>query len=215
MWIRRTNGPLIILDFDGVIADSGQVYLDMFMGVCRELGVDQFQTKDDFLKLFEGNAIRSLVRMGFPLWRLKRLFQEFKPRIDQANQHVRPFEGMPEVLSQLAQRHPVYIVTSNATDHAQSFLERFGVTGVRGVIGGDEEPSKVKRIRKVRRRHRGRTPYYIGDTKGDMREARRARAVPVAITWGWHPIEKLEEGRPEHVFDSPAAMRAFFLERAQ
>ena len=204
-----------MFDFDGVIADSGAIYLDTFMAVCSEMGFDQFNSKEDFLKLFEGNALLRLVKMGFPLRRLRQLAEDFRPRIEEANRRVRPFDGMADVLSELAGLYPVYVITSNVTEHIVSFLEKHAVEGVRGVVGGDQEMSKAKRIRRVRRRHRNRVPYYIGDTKGDMREAHRARVVPIGVAWGWHTVDTLREGRPQHVFDSPEALRAFFVAERQ
>ena len=204
-----------MFDFDGVIADSFDVYFGEFTSACAEMGYDRINSKEDFLRFFEGNLVRSLLKAGFSLRRLKQLIDEFRPRIDAANERVPPFEGVPEVLTEIAELHPVYVITSNITEHVQGFLRKNGVAGVRGVIGSDVETSKVRRIRKVRRQHRNRTPYYIGDTKGDMREARRARAVPVAVAWGWHSLEKLEEGRPEHVVESPTALRDFFITEPQ
>mgnify|MGYP003348520008 CR=1 FL=1 len=139
------------------------------------------------------------------------LGREFQPRIAEANRKVAPFTGMPELLGELAAAFPVYVITSNQTRAIEEFLERHAVTGIRDVLGADKEPSKVKKIRKVARGHKGCTPWYIGDTKGDMLEGNEAGAITVAAAWGWHDEARLRTGKPRHVVKSPAELRALFL----
>jgi phosphoglycolate phosphatase len=203
--------PVILFDFDGVIADSFEAYFAVFTGVCAEMGYHRLNSKEAFLRLFEGNPVRRLLKAGFPVFRLKRLARTFAPRIIEAHRHVRAFDGMPEILRDLAARCPVYVITSNTSDTIEAFLRRYGIGGLRGILGIDHEASKVKKIKQIMRRHPGCRSYYIGDTKGDLCEARKAGAVPVAVAWGWHSAAKLMEGRPEHVAESPADLRALFL----
>jgi len=207
---RRSEGPVLLFDFDGVIADSLDTYFEAFTEVCTEMGFDHINNKEALLALFDGNVFLQLVRAGFPMTRLREMANRFAPRLRAIAATVSPFPGMPETLSRLAARHPVYVVTSNETATVKAFLERYGVTGVRDVIGADIEPSKVKKIRAARKREPRRTPYYIGDTRGDMSEARRARAIPVAVTWGWHDEPRLLRGKPAHVLRTPADFEILF-----
>jgi phosphoglycolate phosphatase len=45
--------------------------------------------------------------------------------------------------------------------------------------------------------------YYIGDTAGDIREARAAGVRTVAVTWGWHSRERLAATQPDFLVDTP------------
>ena len=205
------QNPVIMFDYDGVIADSLDIYFAEFVHICDDMGIQRLNSREKFLALSEGNAIRQLLWAGFPLWRLRRMARQFRPRLEAATRRVEPFEGMPELVREFAQRFPTYVITSNATETIHWFLKTHAVEGISGVIGADQEKSKVKKIRRIMRGHPGQAPYYIGDTKGDVLEARRAGAVPVAVTWGWHGLDKVLEGRPEHVVESPAELRALFL----
>ena len=202
--------PVIIFDYDGVVADSFEVYFAQYCWACDKLGLRCLKTKEAFLRIYEGDRLERILLAVFPTWLLRKLARKLAPRIQEAAKRLRPFDSMPEILCELAQRYPVYIVTSNTTESTNWFLRTYGIEGVRDVLGVDKETSKVKKIRRVIRQHPDLTPYYIGDTKVDMWEARRAGAVPVAATWGWHPAAKLLEGRPKHVLESPAMLRAFF-----
>ena len=202
--------PLVMFDFDGVVADSFDVYFAEFTYVCTEMGLKRLNSREAFLKLMEGNPLKQLFWSGFPIWRLKRVAQKFQPRIEEASRTFQPFEGMPEVVTEIAGRHPVYVITHNATQFVNDFMEKYGIRGVKDVLGSDAEQSKIKKIRSIIRHHPERTPYYIGDTKGDMREAHKAGAIPIAVAWGYHSVEKLLEGNPQHVVESPAALVRLF-----
>lgn len=202
--------PLILFDFDGVIADSFEVFYEEFRAAVGELGFDRLRTREDMLGLFDGNAFLSLVKLGFPVWRLKKLADRFGPRIAAANARVAPFPGMPALVAELAAAHPVHVITSNSTAAVEDFLARHGVSGVRGVVGADKERSKVKKIRRARQAHPDRAAWYIGDTKGDMIEGREAGARTVAVTWGWHDEARLRSGRPDAVVGDLEALRALF-----
>jgi phosphoglycolate phosphatase len=46
--------------------------------------------------------------------------------------------------------------------------------------------------------------YYIGDTTGDIREAKMAGIRTVAVTWGWHSRERLAKLQPDYLIDNPS-----------
>ncbi len=201
---------VVLFDFDGVVADSFEAYFGTFTSVCAEMGFNRLNSTEAFLKLFEGNPIRQLFWMGFPVFRLKRLVLQFAPRIVEAHRHVQPFPAMPEIVTSIAQRYPTYVITTNTSDVVRDFLRRHNVEGVRDVLGVDVHPSKTKKVRRIVRDHPGVTTYFVTDTKGDLREARAAGAIPVAVTWGWHPETTLRSGRPDHVVTAPESLLDLF-----
>ena len=201
--------PLLLFDFDGVIADSFHVFYPCFVEMCRDCGY-LVQSEAEFLRLFEDNVRESLLREGFPLDRIEKLAHDFAPRIAEANKHCAPFPKMVSVASKLAARYPLVIITSNNTEPVQDFIERHEITGIRGVLGADIEPSKVKKISTVAREYPRHQPFYIGDTKGDMLEGQRAGVVTVGVSWGWHPKATLAEVSPDYLLDTPDQLLDLF-----
>ena len=60
---RDASGPpVVIFDFDGVIADSFDVFFQAFSSVCSDMGFHRLNSEEAMLKLFEGNALRELNR---------------------------------------------------------------------------------------------------------------------------------------------------------
>lgn len=208
------KNPLVMFDFDGVVADSLEVYFSEFTRACHELGFHRLNSREAFLRLFEGNVLRQLFWAGFPMYRIRRLLRTFAPRIAEAHRRVSPFAGMPETVRDVAAVHPVYVITSNATETILDFLLRHNICNIRDVLGSDKERSKVKKIRSIMQRHPMLTPCYIGDTKGDIREAHHAGAVSIAVAWGWHTVAKLLEAKPDFVVDSPQGLREIFIPKS-
>jgi phosphoglycolate phosphatase len=197
---------VIAFDFDGVIADSLDAYYPVFLSCCEELGFQGPQTMEKFLDVFDVNAVKGLLKAGVPFYKLKRLGRALAPRVAELNGRIQPFPGIPALVTSLREMHPVYVVTSNVTDATRSFMERHGMGAVVDVIGSDREASKVKKLRGIRKRYPGAELWYVGDTKGDMLEARSAKAIPVAACWGWHERARLEDGKPDHLVGGPAEL---------
>lgn len=199
---------VLLFDFDGVIADSLAAYYPVFADTCRELGFQGPATLEAFLDVFDTNAITGLRRAGVPLLKLRQLGRALAPRVAALNAEVAPFPGMVALLCECAAREPVYVVTSNMTEPTAAFLAEHAITGLRGVIGGDQESSKVKKIRRIARQHRGLAPWYIGDTRGDMIEGRAAGATTVGTGWGWHGRERLALAGPDFLVDTVPDLEA-------
>jgi phosphoglycolate phosphatase len=124
------------------------------------------------------------------------------------------FDSMPDVLSRLAARHVLYVVTSNVGSVVRADLKRFAIDAFTDVLGSEAGRSKVDKMRALMDRHPGHAPFYVGDTSGDMREGRGAGVNTVAVTWGWHTREMLLRAEPRFVVDSPSELVALFQANA-
>ena len=202
---------VIMFDFDGVIADSFDIFFSEFTRACEELGFHKLNSKEVLLSLFDGNLILSLFKLGFPPWKLRELFQKFQPRIAEANSRVKPFDGIKETLEDISRTYPTYIISSNLSEAVRNFLTRESINGIQDILGADVETSKVKKIKQISKKHPNHKPYYIGDTCGDIKEGREANAITVAVTWGWHSKERLLKSKPDYIVDTPEELRELLL----
>ena len=202
---------VIMFDFDGVIADSFDIFFSEFTRACEELGFHKLNSKEVLLSLFDGNLILSLFKLGFPPWKLRELFQKFQPRIAEANSRVKPFDGIKETLEDISRTYPTYIISSNLSEAVRNFLTRESINGIQDILGADVETSKVKKIKQISKKHPNHKPYYIGDTCGDIKEGREANAITVAVTWGWHSKERLLKSNPDYIVDTPEELRELLL----
>ncbi len=209
--VQMSKQKVVMFDFDGVIADSFNIFFTEFTRACEELGFHKLNSKEVLLSLFDGNLILSLFKLGFPPWKLRELFQKFQPRIAEANSRVKPFDGIKETLEDISRTYPTYIISSNLSEAVRNFLTRESINGIQDILGADVETSKVKKIKQISKKHPNHKPYYIGDTCGDIKEGREANAITVAVTWGWHSKERLLKSNPDYIVDTPEELRELLL----
>jgi phosphoglycolate phosphatase len=71
--------------------------------------------------------------------------------------------------------------------------------------------SKTRRITAARSRFGPERPaWYVGDTVGDILEAREAGVRTVGAAWGWHGPERLGRVRPDRLAHEPQDLLDLF-----
>lgn len=198
-----------MLDHDGVVADSVEIFTTSFVEACRRVCLSQIATTDDVLALFEGNVYESLRAAGADDAQISAVMSRSAGALRVAMPALRPFPLMPEVLADLAEARYLVIVSSNASDVVELFLKRHAIAGVAEVAGAEAGRSKVAKVEALIARFPGQASYwFVGDTAGDMREARLAGAMPLGVAWGWHGREQLEAAGAERIAETPADLLA-------
>jgi len=198
-----------MLDHDGVVVDSFEIFTTSFLEGCRRVGLPQIATSDDVLALFEGNFYESLRVAGADDAQISAAMRRTADVLRIAMSALRPFPLMPEVLAELGEARHLVIVSSNARGVVELFLKRHGIAGVAEVVGAEAGRSKVAKVEALIARFPGQARYwFVGDTAGDMREARLAGATPLGVAWGWHGREQLEEAGAERIAETPADLLA-------
>jgi phosphoglycolate phosphatase len=201
--------PLLMLDHDGVVVDSFEIFMASFLEACRRLGLSQIATTDDALALFDGNFYEGMRAAGADDAQTREAMLRTAGALRLAMPALRSFPLMPDVLAELGDARHLVIVSSNASDVVDLFLRRHGIRGVAEVAGAEVGRSKVAKVEALIARFPGQAGYwFVGDTAGDMREARLAGATPLGVAWGWHGREQLEAAGAERIADTPADLLA-------
>jgi phosphoglycolate phosphatase len=200
---------LILLDFDGVIANSLEAIHEATVRALREHGRDDLISDDLVPRLVESNWFEGLRRMGVPP-DVARVMDDLVAESVSAGE-IAPYDGMPEVVARLGERHRVVIVTSNRSDIVADFLAQWRFTGIEEVLGGDKGKSKVPKLQGALREHPHDEAWFVGDSVGDIVEGRSAGVATVAATWGWHSEQRLLQASPCIVVHSPQELLRLLL----
>ena len=200
---------LVMFDYDGVIVDSLEVFMSRFSQACRENGFKQIKVSKDVLDLFEGNVYETMMRRGLEESTIDNILKRYEVLQDGQLADLELFEGIGVALNLISEKHHVYVITSNLSSATIRVLNENGIGCFQDVIGAEKEKSKIKKIMNTMSLHPGSTAYYVGDTKGDMIEGKRAGALTIGVTWGWHTPAKLKEGSPDHLFNTPGELADF------
>lgn len=200
---------LFLFDFDGVIVDSLEFYEEVARLYSEEIGRTIARDREEFMDLYDDNFYVSIRKRGFDLEALGRAAKTVAPRLDHTT--IEAFEDCFPVIEELARDHILLIVSSNSRRTIELILSKYScIECFREILGADFMYSKVKKIRHAMEKWR-KTPeetYFIGDTTGDIREARAAGVRTVAVTWGWHSRSRLETAHPDHIIETPAELLA-------
>jgi phosphoglycolate phosphatase len=196
-----------MFDFDGVIVDSLDIFSTAFIDACRAAGVEGFTRTDDLLAVMEDNFYASMRARGVPDEQVAEILRRLGAALVRARHWLKPVPLMPQVLEELADVRAVVIVTSSPDDVVEGWLRGHDVVGVAEIAGAETARSKVDKIHALRERFPGQDVYwYVGDTSGDIREAREAGATPVGVAWGWHEPQLLLEAGAERIAATPAEL---------
>ena len=195
---------LFLFDFDGVLSDSLDLYAEAVARCLERIGTPIVKTREDYLALFEGNFYESMAAKGVDLVAFAGAAIEILPGIDY--DAMKPFDGLIPVLEALQKDHLLAVISSNGFRTISRMLERFGFDPYfEEILGSDFLFSKKEKIDHALAKY-GIPPertFYIGDTTGDIVEARAAGVRTVAVTWGWHSRERLIAAHPDFLVDRP------------
>lgn len=192
-----------MLDYDGTIVDSLGVFCDACISVFRRRGFPRLATCEQATALLEDNWFAALAAAGVPQEVTDELEDAFAASA-WAENAPSPFAGMPGVIERLAKRNTIVVVTSVRKPDVEGVLARHHVAGIAEIIGSDTEPSKVRKIQMARERHGdGLKPWYVGDTVGDIVEAREAGVASVGVAWGWGGADRLRAAAPDLIVYRP------------
>lgn len=198
------DNKLFLFDCDGVLVDSLHVFEGTVLACLEAIGRPIVKNRDDFLDLFDDNFYAAIEGKGVNLEAFMKASVPILKRVDYAA--MKPFPGLLPVVKTMSRRHRLVVISSGDAKTVATQLTRFGFDGhFEAILGSDFLLSKVAKINHAVtefKADRDRT-YYVGDTAGDIREAKQAGVRTVAVAWGWHGRKRLEAARPDFIVEEP------------
>ncbi len=210
--ISKKNN-LLLLDYDGVVADSLTAITEHTAAFCRDRGLGQ-GLASAAIACMRSATLSGLIQAAGITGEHVRDYGRFLFReLNKNPSRVPLFDGIPELLRDLAKTYTLCIVSANHSGVVRQRLESAGLVDVMTHLYGNEQPGgKAEHIRQAMFSHgaSAESTWMIGDTVGDIRAARQAGVNAVAVTWGWQSLETLESARPNLIFEQPEALHRYF-----
>ncbi len=199
-------GPrLVVLDFDGTLADSFDWFCSVLNGVAERYRFRTVEAHEvDALRLQGARAI--VAHLGIPRWKLPLIARHLHALAARDAARIALFPGVPEMLSGVAAAGvPMAILSSNRADTVRRILGPENAGRIDAYACGAALFGKARRLRALLAR-RGVAPdraLCIGDEIRDL-EAARALGCPFgAVAWGYTDPRALAAQGPEHLFSEP------------
>lgn len=213
---------LIILDFDGTLADTSRVIIATMQATFKQMN----------MTIPNAEQVKSVI--GLPL---KECFTHLMPMDDdtagrctetyreifgQKNQELAP-QPFPNVDSTLHRLHndglSLAIASSRSTRSLEEFIDRFGWNGLfSDVIGADKvtkakpHPEPVERIL-ADLHFLPKDALVVGDAPYDIWMGKNASTRTCAVTYGNAQLESLSEAKPDWVIDDFEKIESLILQQ--
>jgi phosphoglycolate phosphatase len=193
----------IIFDFDGTIADSFG-YIIGFLSEDSGVSLSDAQKQE-----LRGRSMVALARhFGYHWWRMPSLFFKGRRKMAMSVNHVKPFEGITEIIEKLhVEGHELFIVSSNTVKNIHDFLHTHELhTYFLEVYGGAGLFGKAPALRKLLKEQQldPKDAIYIGDELRDVQAAQHIDLRVIAVTWGFARPADLENLKPTALAKDPA-----------
>ena len=195
---------LLMFDFDGTICDTLSLFHNSFCAACHELGIVKYDSLECFLDLFDRNLYESIALDGIGESDIDKIQILLAEELQGKLEGCTVFAGLLDVLYRLKEAgYLLYVITSSISSVVEAYLKSRNIAMFSGILGADKGRSKIDKIIRVVKEHPGYTPYYVGDTAGDILEGNRAGCVTVGVAWGWHGADRLHKSDVDILSRSP------------
>jgi phosphoglycolate phosphatase len=194
--------PPIFLDFDGVIVDSLGIYIDLYKSLCKQ-HKKTFPVADvlGFRGWYEAAWELNFYEMGFSHDEYLEICTGLPDTLDYSATHL--FEGIPEMIRDLAESHPLVIVSTAPTDSIEKRLDQAELLHLFDAVTGSDDGStgKADRLAALLKEYDTNTGVMVGDTNHDIEAGQENNLVTVGVTYGWITPERVRAANPNFVVD--------------
>lgn len=209
-----SNRKKLIFDFDGTIADTLDLLVDIYNKIhhhYRCLPVD-ISDKEDLKKLKAQKILKkykiSLLKILLILIKVKR---ELKKRISE----VKICSDIDLVLKELKNKgFDLYILTSNSKENVEIFLRNNDLLDIfKFIYSGSNVFGKNKSIKKFLKTYsiNKENCIYIGDETRDIEAMKKIDLPIIAVSWGFNSKCALAKLDPYKVIENPKELLDLYL----
>lgn len=206
---RSGRYRLLVLDFDGTLADSFGWFCGVLDGVADRYGFRRVAPEES--EALRGLSAAAVMRhLDVPLWKLPLISRHMHALMARDIAAIRPFPGVPELLQGLAADGvTLALLSSNSRANVERVLGPVSAGGVGHYACGASVFGKAGRLRKLLRRVDvpAAETLCIGDELRDLDAARAVGCAFGAVAWGYTKAEALRAAGPDFLFERPGDIR--------
>lgn len=187
----------LIFDLDGTLWDTNAVCALAWNQAAKKLGYEVRAVGEEDLRRVCGLAHRECIRRSFESLDEAQVdalstLTEAEDNAAIAEHGGRLYPNVVSLMTELAQRLPLFIVSNCQAGYIEIFLAQSGLAGsVRDFeCWGRTKASKSENLRSVIKRNGLTAPWYVGDTDGDRTAARDNAVKFVYASYGFGALHE-------------------------
>lgn len=195
----------IIFDFDGTLADSLAVLVQITNELAPEFGIEPIGAEQ--VAALRGLNSQEIMKMsGISLWQIPFILRHYQASFHQRAALVPLFPGIEQMLHELKfAGYKLGIVSSNSVENIGVVLRQYQLNHLFSFINSCSVFGKGRAIRSSMRANyvEAHETIYVGDEIRDIEAARRSKVAVIAVTWGFNSAELLLTKEPDYLVYSP------------
>jgi phosphoglycolate phosphatase len=201
----------VIFDFDGTIADSFNLCLEVGNRLTEEYGIAPV-TPEKLERWRHMTSKQILSELDLPILQLPRMLRRFKAALREEVVNFPFILGMRETILELwDQDYVIGVVTSNSAETVRAFLNHQGIGHLFEFV--ESCPyylGKQHTLRRLSQRHHldRAQMIYVGDETRDIDAAKKLQIHSVAVTWGFNSPAALRDRQPDYLINHPRELIA-------
>lgn len=212
--------PLIVFDWDGTIIDSAATIAECIRDASRDLGLEvpERERASHVIGLGLHDAMRMAVPT-LPAERYPEFVASYREHFLARKDAMQLFDGMRELLDDLATRHRLAIATGKSRRGLDRDLEfhklqpLFAASRCADETNPKPDPAMLLELMDELNGSKNKT-LMIGDTSHDLEMARAAGVDALAVTYGAHPEEGLRACGPLGCVSTVVELQSWLLTNA-
>ena len=196
---------VIIFDFDGTLADTIDILLNITNRLSAEFGFKS-ATKEELAQLSGLTPWQILRYSGISIFKFPLLIRKLKAELRNEIPNIQLFPGIKEVLLELKKLgFQLGIITSNSRENVLASLEKNGLQGTFTFIYSGSTFGKHKVINRwLKREHiNAEEVVYVGDEIRDIDAAKKTGIKVIAVSWGFNSHSALAAQNPDFLIEHP------------
>ena len=196
---KRIKDKTIIFDFDGVLADSFEMFYSLISQSMHLAGLTISRTQ--YRDLFLGNVHREFKNFLKTEEKYK-LFTDFRSS-NYARYYARTklFDEVVNFLQQIKENYFIAIASSGKRDAIVKLLQKNRIKHYFDLICTTDKMTKENILMGIisESGNNSRETTMVTDTVGDLVVAKKIGIKTVAVTWGFHSAKTLKSAKPDYI----------------
>ena len=204
--MKNRNIKYVIFDFDGTLADSGEIAFRAMNAMAERQG---FRTLDwsEIEAIRKMNVKERSRYMNIPLLKIPKMAQEFYTYYKEHMVDMNLNEGIIELLKNLHDSgYKLAVISSNDEENIRSFLTVKDIDNIDDVLCSSHVFSKDRIINKFLRQKKlaPSEVLYTGDEIRDIKACQNSGVRIAWVDWGLDVKENAEKFKPDYMISQPS-----------
>ncbi len=193
----------ILFDFDGTIADSIFLILQIVNDVLKVYGYPEIDNKK-FSEMRDNSLHSALKKLSISPFLLPFMFLHGRMLFRKRRDTIQPIDGIKKAIESLIEKeYKIGIISSNSRGTIDQFLEKNSFPFIDYKYNSINLFGKDKIIQNCLEQHaiNKRDAIYIGDEVRDIEASHKNGIKCISVTWGFNSKKSLEIAKPNLVVE--------------